>query len=162
MDNYKKEIQKIVKKLEDDLQHLQFQNNTSALIQISADFKDIKDVIQYFEASIDTLKTQNESLKDILGDYVSDIALVKEKMLDGMVTKQELFAAIKVLSDDLEKVPLKYPMHKRIKKYLNESISPKMLIIAIAIIAIVLAFTFKPDLTKEMLQEFKPVIKVGK
>jgi uncharacterized UPF0160 family protein len=159
MEVSKHDIQKIFDKLDQELHELQFQSNTSALIQISADYKDIKEVIQYFEAYIDTLKTQNESLKEILKESVREMCNVKAKMLDGIITRDELNEELTKITDKVFNVPEELPLQQRIKDFLNSAISPKMIVVAIAIIMLIGAFVFKPELTKDMLHELTPIVK---
>ena len=80
------EIKNIFKKLDEELHELQYTNNVEALIQISADFKDIKEVIQYFESSLDTVKTQNESLKETLKETIREMLNVKHVLLTNSGT----------------------------------------------------------------------------
>jgi len=156
----KQEIRRIFEKLDKELHELQFQQNTSTLIQISADFKDIKEVIQYFENSIDSLKTQNEAFKEILKESVREMCIIKEKMLDGIISRDELMKELNELSHKvLTEQHTETAIHIKVKKYLNNAISPKMLIVAIAIILLISSLTYNPEVTKEVLHEISPIIK---
>lgn len=157
----REEIKNIFKKLDEELHELQYSNNTNTLIQISSDFKDIKEVIQYFEASMDTAKTQNEGLKETIKETIREMLIIQEKMLDGIIPRAELREELNKISKRLEVVQPKSAFTK-FKEKLDTMITPKILIIAIAGIIAVTLFAFKPDFTKEFLHEFKPVIKVGK
>ena len=162
MEVSKQDIQKIFDKLDEELHELQYHSNTSALIQISADFKDIKEVIQYFESSIDTLKTQNESLKEILKESVREMCAVKTKMLEGIITRDELNNELAKITEKVLNKPSTTPTHIRIKEYLNGAISPKMVVIAVALILLISAFAYKPELAKEVLHEITPFVKSAK
>jgi predicted PurR-regulated permease PerM len=158
----KKDIRRIFTKLDQELHELQFQNNTSALIQISADYKDIKEVIQYFESSLDTLKTQNESLKEILKDSIREMCVINEKMLDGIITKEEVDDKLTIIASNLINTTSNTPLHQKVKEFFNNAISPKMIVIAIAVIFLISAFLFKPALTKDIIHEITPLVKSAK
>jgi len=149
------EIDNIFKRLEEDLKCIVSEHDNSTLINISAEFKEIKEVIQYFETSIDSLRTQNENLKDIISDTVKELINTKKKMLNGMITKEELSKELSELATSLKTT--KSGKMDKIKKYIS-SISPKMMIIIVAIILFLLFALIEPKVADDTLHTLGPAI----
>jgi uncharacterized UPF0160 family protein len=157
MDVKKEDITKILDKLEKELKELPNQNDNSTLIEISAEFKEIKEVIQYFETSIDSLKTQNEDFKEIMKETIKDILTLKQKMLEGTITRPELNKKLADITDLLSAKQSSFP--ERFKIYMNTIITPKIVIISIAIIMFISLLVFQPEIAKDVAHEFAPVAK---
>jgi len=146
------EINNIFKKFETELKNIPDTSNIAALIQISSDFKDIKEVIQYFESSIDSLKTQNENFKEIVKEIIRDILSLKKRTLEESISRQELDDKLNEILNSL-KVEQE-PFHKRLKNYLNLIITPKIMVIIISILMFISLLIFKPDIAKDVAHEF--------
>lgn len=115
-------------------------NNNKSLITISANHKNIQEVIQYFTETIDSVRTQNEALRDILTDIIKNMLLIKKKLIDEIYFTSE----IEQLKADIEKLKDKSAFQKSMVA-LNENIPTKVLIIIISASILAIIYIFKPS-----------------
>jgi len=158
----KSDILLIFKKLEEQLKDISpHYNNNNALIQISADYKEIKEVIQYFESAIDSLNTQNESLKDIFKDTLKDLCDANIKIIEGSISKDEFHKIMVEIEKkaDKELASTKTPQNKKIKNYINDFITPKIIIVFIGIIIIGILLIIRPKVTEKVIHDIVPISK---
>jgi len=155
MNSTKKEIRDILKKLDDELHELDAGINIHALTQISADHKDILEVIQYFEQRIDSIRTQNEALQDIFRDTIRDMLNIKEKMADDIISNNDLKKELDEIVIKLENAPIKVnkSLFQIIKETLNKIITPKIALVSLAVILILSVFIFMPDKTIQLVEK---------
>ncbi len=139
MTNIKKDIKAIIKKLDENLSSTQSQTNNKLLIQISSDFKDIVEVIQYFEQSIDSLRTQNEGIKDTFREAINDILEINEKIIDGAISLSEVQNKLKSVSESFD---LNGPsLTKKIGTAISNILTPKFLFL-LTVLFIMFSFYF--------------------
>ena len=157
MDVTEADIANIMIKLESELKEISKTNKDNAtLIQISADFKELKEVIQYFETSIDSIKTNNEDFKEIMKETVKNILDLKQKMLRGTITREELDLKLAKLTDTLKTKTLSKTT--KIKTFIDKFISPKIVIFLVALILIILLAIFNPSKADHIIHDFTPII----
>ena len=157
MDVTEADIANIMIKLESELKEISKTNKDNAtLIQISADFKELKEVIQYFETSIDSIKTNNEDFKEIMKETVKNILDLKQKMLRGTITREELDLKLAKLTDTLKTKTLSKTT--KIKTFIDKFISPKIVIFLVALILLILLVLFNPSKADHIIHDFTPII----
>ena len=157
MDVTEADIANIMIKLESELKEISKTNKDNAtLIQISADFKELKEVIQYFETSIDSIKTNNEDFKEIMKETVKNILDLKQKMLRGTITREELDLKLAKLTDTLKTKTLSKTT--KIKTFIDKFISPKIVIFLVALILLILLAIFNPSKADHIIHDFTPII----
>jgi hypothetical protein len=144
MERYKdleKRLQDILENLDSQIAVLNNQNDIGfhkSLINIMSVYPESKEIIQFVVDINDRLETKNEIFKDLVYDSIRNIVYVKQQIVIELIKELKIIEAAKVSRTTA------------FFHYLRDTITPKVIIVSLAIILIMGGVLIAPNEVMEI------------